>query len=80
MTSLRILRLPDVLNATGLSRSQIDTLEKRGEFPARIRISARASGWRSDEVTAWIEARPRAAEKPPAGEENLILGRKRKIV
>lgn len=66
MTELKILRLPDVLNATGLSRSQIERLEKRGEFPARVKISARASGWRIDEVTAWIESRPRATKKVEA--------------
>jgi prophage regulatory protein len=68
VNTLRILRTPDVLNITGLSRAQIERLEKRGEFPARVKISKRASGWRSDEVAAWIESRPRAAEKTADGE------------
>jgi prophage regulatory protein len=60
MTTL--LRLPDVIRATGLSRSAIYRLEARGDFPARVRLSVRATAWRSDLVSAWIEARPPAVE------------------
>jgi prophage regulatory protein len=55
-----LLRLPDVIRATGLSRSAIYRLEARGEFPARVRVSTRATAWRSDAVIAWIDSRPRA--------------------
>ena len=57
---LRILRRPEVQAATGLGRSRIDDLERQGRFPKRIRISDRATGWRSDEIQDWIESRPRA--------------------
>ena len=59
---IRILRRPDVQALTGLRKTRLDELERQGKFPQRIRISDRATGWRSDEVAAWIEARPRAAE------------------
>jgi prophage regulatory protein len=62
---LRILRLPDVEAVTGLGKSRLYEMERRGEFPARVRLSARASGWRSDEIQAWLESRPRGADVPP---------------
>lgn len=58
----RILRRPEVEAMTGLRRTRLDELERQGKFPQRVRISDRATGWRSDEVEAWIEALPRASE------------------
>lgn len=58
----RILRRPEVEAMTGLRRTRLDELERQGKFPQRIRISDRATGWRSDEIEAWIEARPRACD------------------
>ena len=62
---LRILRRPEVVAATGLSATRIHALEQEGAFPARVRLSDRACGWRSDEVEAWIRARPRATDVRP---------------
>ena len=61
----RILRRPEVVSATGLSASRIHELEQKGQFPARVRLSDRACGWLSDEIEAWINARPRAADVRP---------------
>lgn len=60
--SLRILRRNEIKAITGLSKSRINQLERDGLFPRRVRLSDRAIGWRSDEVEAWIEARPRGDE------------------
>jgi prophage regulatory protein len=68
---LRILRRPDVERVTGLKKTRIDELERRGEFPQRVRISDRATGWRSDEVEAWVAARPRAADVPSDSHDRL---------
>ena len=57
MDSTRILRLKDVTQQTGLSRSTIYELVKLGRFPSQVKLSQRAVGWRSREVTEWIEAR-----------------------
>jgi prophage regulatory protein len=59
---LRILRRPDVEAMTGLRRTRLDELEREGKFPQRVRISERATGWRSDEVEAWVASLPRAAD------------------
>ena len=55
MTS--ILRLPDVLRRTGLSRSSIYSLIERGAFPQSVRLGARAVGWTDQSIDDWISAR-----------------------
>lgn len=57
-----ILRVPEVSHDTGLSRSTIYSLVKRGEFPAPISLSERAVGWLSSDIQAWIEQRAAASQ------------------
>lgn len=52
-----ILRLPEVIKETGLSRSTIYNLIKEGSFPPPIKLSSRASGWLSDEIEHWKASR-----------------------
>lgn len=54
----RILRKPAVLARTGLSDTTIWRLERKGEFPRSLRISAGAVGWREADIDAWIAERP----------------------
>jgi len=57
---MSILRFPKVKEATGLSKSHIYGLIAKGEFPAPVRLSARAVGWQSDAVNDWLTNRPSA--------------------
>ncbi|PCD00960.1 AlpA family phage regulatory protein [Halopseudomonas pelagia] len=50
----RILRLPEVINLTGFSKSWIYQLMGLGKFPNCIKIGIRSVGWDSYEITAWI--------------------------
>jgi len=50
----RILRLPQVLERTGLGRSTLYDKVNKGEFPKPINISTRRVGWLEHEVDAWI--------------------------
>ena len=52
-----ILRLPQVINATGLPRSSLDAKIAEGEFPAPIKLGQRSVGWSAAEVEAWIDSR-----------------------
>jgi len=52
--SLKILRLPQVCEVTGLCRSMIYQMEADHRFPQRIKISVRAVGWLEKEVNAWL--------------------------
>lgn len=55
--SRKILKLPQVIEATGLSKSTIYVLISRGEFPAQIKLSERASGWKESDINEWIDSR-----------------------
>ena len=54
---LKLLRFPAVRERTGLSRSTIWRLERRGEFPKHHRISPNVVAWVEEDVTSWIELR-----------------------
>ena len=61
MTTLadkRILRRSQVIARVGLSRATLYRLIARGVFPRPVRLSERATGWRSDEVEEWLASRP----------------------
>jgi prophage regulatory protein len=56
-TAARLLRFPAVRERTGLSRSTIWRLERRGEFPKHHRISPNVVAWVEQDVAEWIEGR-----------------------
>jgi prophage regulatory protein len=67
----RLLRLPQVLDRTGLSRSSLYRLHAAGSFPRRVQISERSVGWIESEVDAWLaskvcDSRPAPVTAPPA--------------
>ena len=51
----RILRLPTVIECTGISRSLIYLKMGEGTFPKSIKLGERAIGWPSTEIDSWIE-------------------------
>ncbi len=53
----KIMRLPEVSRAVGLSDSTISRLEREGLFPKRRKLSAGAVGWLAEEIDAWIASR-----------------------
>lgn len=55
-----LLRLPQVIELTTLSRSEIYRQIKAGAFPKQIRLSHKRAVWRAAEVRGWLEA-PRVA-------------------
>ena len=54
---VKLLRLPQVLEVTGLKRSTIYAKMDRNEFPKAIQIGLRAVAWPEDEIFAWQESR-----------------------
>lgn len=59
---LRLLRLEQVCEITGLRRSMVYQLEAELRFPKRVKLAARAVGWVEREVQAWMVARIEARE------------------
>lgn len=49
-----VLRLPQVINKTGLSRSSIYLRISKGEFPQSVSLGDRAVGWLENEIDEWI--------------------------
>ena len=67
----RVLRWPEVQKRTGLCRSHVHHLAKRGRFPTPIKLGGRASGWLESEISAWIEERiaaTRGSQQAQGGE------------
>ena len=57
----RILRTPEVVRATGLSKTTIWRRVRTGDFPAPLKLgslTARSIGWRQEEIEKWINSRP----------------------
>ena len=50
----KILRLPIVMDRTGLSRSTVYQRVTEGKFPSPVSLGARAVGWIEAEVEEWI--------------------------
>lgn len=60
--AIKILRIDQVTEQTGLSRSSVYKQMRLGRFPRAIKLTARASGWEEAAVQSWIEDRLREQE------------------
>jgi prophage regulatory protein len=60
---VRMLRLPEVVRRTALSRSQIYRLIELGTFPRQVPLGERAAGWVEDEVDGWLRERIERSRK-----------------
>ena len=52
-----IIREPECRVLTGLSKTTRWRMERAGQFPGRIRLSANACGWRLSAINAWLVGR-----------------------
>ena len=62
----RLLRLPQVREAVGLSRSEIYRLIKLGRFPRNVPLGERVRAWDGDEIQAWVRERIASRDKKSA--------------
>ena len=61
MTKKRILRLPAVLDAVGISKSRLYFWMANDLFPKPVKLGPRAVGWWSSEIQAWLTSREKAS-------------------
>ena len=54
---MRIIRLREVMERTGLARSTVYKYVEDGIFPKSVPLGGRAVGWVEQEVEDWILAR-----------------------
>ena len=62
----RVVRIKEVLEITGLSKSVVYDMVSRNEFPRPVRISHRAVAWHQADIEEWLDSRP------PATRENWM--------
>ena len=55
---MTLIRLPQVMAMTGLSKTTLHRMEAAGRFPQRRRIGERAIAWDREAIEAWLKARP----------------------
>jgi len=58
---VRLIRLQEVKQKTGLSSASIYKQIRIGAFPKGIKITQRATAWTSQDVEAWIASKTRNA-------------------
>lgn len=54
---MRLIKLKEVMDCTGLGRSTVYNYIADGAFPKPVSLGARAVAWVEDEVQDWIAAR-----------------------
>lgn len=59
----KVLRLPQVISLTGLSRSTIYLRISNNEFPKPISLGGRSVGWLESDVAEWIDSKIKGDEK-----------------
>jgi len=52
---IRLIRLSEVIERVGLSRSTIYMYMQEGKFPKNIQLGPRAVAWNSEEIDNWIQ-------------------------
>lgn len=55
--TLQIIRKPELTSMLGLSDPTIWRMEKKGDFPGRIKLGGNSVGWLLCEVEEWIKKR-----------------------
>ena len=70
---MRIIRLKEVIDSTGLARSTIYKYIGEGIFPKPVSLGDRCVGWVDSEVHDWILAR--IEERDSAENSPVRLGR-----
>jgi prophage regulatory protein len=56
-TENRILRMPEVMQITGLAKPTIYLHISKGTFPKQIKLGLRAAGWLASDIQQWIDSR-----------------------
>lgn len=58
----KIMRISEVVELCGISRSSIYRLGAKGLFPRQIKLSTNSSGWLASEVEAWLDSKIQARD------------------
>lgn len=59
---MKLLRLEEVIEITGLSRASIYRYEACGRFPKRRQVGPNAVRWLDEDLIEWMKSRPPVPE------------------
>ena len=59
-----MLRMPEVMARTGLSRTTLWRRMRAGTFPAATSLGENSIGWPEGEITEWLSSRPMVSYAP----------------
>lgn len=54
---MKLIRLTQVMECTGLARSTVYKFIAEGDFPKPVKLGVRVAAWVEAEVFAWIEGK-----------------------
>jgi len=57
----RLIKLPEVIEMTGIGKTMIYRLVRRGDFPQPYKPGGYASRWSEAEIRAWRESQRQAS-------------------
>jgi prophage regulatory protein len=60
---MRMLRIQELEDRVGVTRSTIDRWERAGRFPTRRQLGEGAVGWLETEVDEWLQSLPRSTRR-----------------
>lgn len=58
----RAIRLPEVIQITGRSKTMIYSDAQKGLFPKGFKIGLKARAWSLNEINAWLESPKQTGE------------------
>ena len=61
INNVGVIDVAEVEQMTGLSRVTIWRIERRGEFPKRLRLTRGRVAWKFIEIVDWLESLPRGS-------------------
>lgn len=67
MLEKSILRIRDITQKYGISRSTVYREIKRGRFPIPVKVTDKISGWRAEDMEAWSQGLKHRKSPSPQG-------------
>lgn len=54
---MKLIRLKQVIECTGLARSTVYKFMAEGDFPKPVKLGVRVAAWVESEINDWVNAR-----------------------
>lgn len=56
-SKMKLIRLKQVMECTGLARSTVYKFIAEGDFPKPVKLGVRVAAWVESEINDWVNAR-----------------------